>query len=177
MAAAKKVKTGKAARKKDQSPGVYLSAEAIEQNALAPENRWVSDKTAAAMYELDEDWFEAARGGRKEVEGPPFIKIGNKKNSPIRYNLAELIKWGKRFRQQINSAGTPSSLSNVSQFFAANDTRERWLFALPKGKPPVEFFKALNEGMLEDDALPLAWLDLSEWAGRQSQAVFSGARA
>lgn len=110
--------------------------------------------------------------GRKEVEGPPYRQIGNAPNSPVRYNLARLREWMKRFSEVVNRAGTVSSLPSVTAFFTGEDHSAKWLFALPDGEPPIEFFEALNGGKLEEDGVELAWLNKAEWARAKSESIF-----
>jgi len=158
--------------KLSRKTGTHLSIEAIDQNAIAPEDRWLSTKQAADAIGFDEDWLEGVRGGLKGVEGPPYKKIGNSRTSPIRYNLARLRQWMERFPEVVDSMGNKSSLPSITAFFSSADRGAQWLFALPESGPPVDFFEALNEGTLEKDNLPTAWLDIAEWARKKSLATF-----
>lgn len=48
--------------------GTYLSAEAIEQNAIAAEDIWLSPKRVAAMLDVDENREEGGRGSSIQAD-------------------------------------------------------------------------------------------------------------
>lgn len=153
-----------------KKPDPVMSPEAIEQNAMAPEDRWLPPRATAAILGVSEKWLAAAREGRKDVEGPPFRKLGQGKTSPVRYNLARLREWIESFPEMVDLAGRQSSLRSFADFQGLVGTgmralEERWLFALDEGMP-VDFFQALNEGVVESKpATRYRWLTLPTWAG------------
>lgn len=152
-----------------KEPDPVMSPEAIDQNATAPEDRWLPPRAAAAVIGVSEKWLAAAREGRKDIEGPPFRKLGKGKTSPVRYNLARLKEWIESFPEMVDLAGRQSSLRSFADFQGLVGTgmralEERWLFALDDGKP-IDFFQALNEGAVESKpATRYRWLTLGSWA-------------
>jgi hypothetical protein len=151
-----------------RKPDPAMSPEAVEQNAVAPEDRWLPPRATAAVLGVSEKWLAAAREGRKGVEGPPFRKLGTGKTSPVRYNLARLREWIESFPEIVDLAGRQSSLRSFADFQGLIGTsmralEERWLFALDDGKP-VDFFQAINEGLVEHKpAMRYRWLTPATW--------------
>lgn len=133
-------------------------------DVIGPEHRWVSAKTLAALFDLDEKWLEDARGGRKEVDGPPFQKLGNADNSPVRYNLARALEWMSRFPTVVNTSGkTFAQFQSVSGFLRERSPQEPWLFGR-FGGDLIDVVELLNRGLLDDgQELDLAWLTFYEW--------------
>lgn len=138
-----------------------LSAEVIDSNAIKPEDQWLSPATVAEMFDLDVKWLAAAREGVKRIDGPPYIKLGKGKTAPIRYNLASLRDWIGSFQQQV-SRSKPVPYQSITAFLADAAPDDLWLFVFPPDHPtPIEFFEALNAGMLGGKQLPLKWLPRS----------------
>ena len=120
-------------------------------DVIGPEHRWVSAKTLAALFDLDEKWLEAARGGRKEVDGTPFQKLGNADNSPVRYNLAQAFVGMRRFPRVVNTAGQSfAQFQSIGDFLRLQSFSEPWLFGW-HGDELLDVVKPLNRGLLEDD--------------------------
>jgi hypothetical protein len=170
--ASKKVKTtGKAL------DGELLSAESpeITSDALPPnvlaqvltaEDVYVSPEALAAMTGLDERWFAGARQGEKEVAGPPFVKLGTSKSSPVRYNLADVRKWWAQFPKQVSTHGKVSAFRSAGEFFKTASPTARWLFAEVAGEP-IDIVLAVRSGAFSDDNQPrVAWLTFPEWIER-----------
>lgn len=133
-------------------------------DVLGPEHRWLSPKALAALFDLDEKWLEDARGGRKEVDGPPFQKVGNADNSPVRYNLARAVEWLNRFPTVVNTSGkTFAQFQSVSGFLRERSPQEPWLFGRVWGEL-LDVVELLNRGLLDGgQELDLAWLTFYEW--------------
>lgn len=133
-------------------------------DVIGPEHRWVSAKTLAALFDLDEKWLEDARGGRKEVDGPPFQKLGNADNSPVRYNLAQAFDWMSRFPTVVNTAGKSfAQFQSVGDFLRLRSFTEPWLFGW-HGDELLDVVELLNRGLLADDSsVSLGWLTFPEW--------------
>lgn len=161
-----------------KKPDPVMSPDAIKAEATTPENRWLPPRAAAAMLGVSDKWLANAREGRKDIEGPPFRKLGNGRTSPVRYNLARLQEWIEAFPEMVDLAGRQSSLRSFAEFQSLIGTgmralEERWLFALNDGKP-IDFFQALNEGLVESrPATGYRWLTLGSWA----QLMTTGRRA
>lgn len=133
-------------------------------DVIGPAHRWLSPKALAALLDLDEKWLEDARGGRKEVDGPPFQKLGNADNSPVRYNLARALEWMSRFPTVVNTSGkTFAQFQSVSGFLRERSPQEPWLFGRV-GDDLIDVVELLNRGLLDDgQELDLAWLTFYEW--------------
>ena len=146
-------------------------------DVIGPEHCWVSAKTLAALFELDEKWLEDARVGRKEVDGPPFQKLGNGDNSPVRYNLALALDWMQRFPTVVNTAGkTFAQFQSVGDFLRLRSFTEHWLFGW-HGNELLDLVELLNRDLLsDDDSVSLGWLTFPQWVFlSQSDVRFGGA--
>lgn len=133
---------------------------------LTAEDIYISPQVLAAMTGLDEKWFAGAREGQKEVDGPPFKKLGTAKSSPIRYNLADVRKWWAQFPKQVSTHGKLSAFRSAGDFFKDPSPGSRWLFA-DVGGEPVDIVLALQGGAFDTLNQPEAtWLTLPEWIAR-----------
>lgn len=146
-----------------------MAPEAIDANIAKPDDYWLPPRAAAAIIGMSEKWLANAREGRSGVEGPPFKKLGSGKTSPVRYNLGRLKEWMEQFPEMVDVAGRKSSICSFAEFqgLAGAGLRaieERWLFAIPDGGEPIEFFQALNEGLVVGKPAPrYKWLTLPGW--------------
>lgn len=145
--------------------GDALPPEALAQ-VLTAEDIYLSPKVLAAMTGLDEKWFAGAREGLKEVDGPPFIKLGTAKTAPVRYKLADVRKWWAKFPKQVTTHGKLSTFRTAGEFFKEASPASRWLFADLDGEP-VDFIVALQSGVFSSTSQPeVAWLTFPEWIAR-----------
>lgn len=139
-----------------------LPPEALAQ-VLTAEDIYLSPQTLAAMTGLDEKWFAGAREGHKEVDGPPFRKLGTAKTSPVRYNLADVRKWWAQFPKQVTTHGKLSTFRSAVDFFKGATPESRWLFADVDGAP-MDIVLALQGGAFNGNEEPrVAWLTFPEW--------------
>jgi hypothetical protein len=139
-----------------------LSVDALN-DVIGPEHRWLSPKKLAELFDLDEKWLEDARGGRKEVDGPPFQKIGSAANAPVRYNLALALEWMRRFPTVVNTSGKSlSRFASMGDFLRERSLTEPWPFGWHNGNL-MDVVELINRGLLDDDAVSLAWLTWPEW--------------
>jgi hypothetical protein len=147
-----------------------LSGDGLPQEALAQiltaEDIYLSPQVLAAMTGLDEKWFAGAREGQKEVDGPPFRKLGTAKSSPVRYNLADVRKWWAQFPKQVTTHGKVSTFRSAGDFFKDASPDSQWLFADIDGEP-VDIVLALQSGAFAGiDQPDVAWLTFPEWIAR-----------
>lgn len=151
-----------------KKPDPVMSPDAINANILNPDDYWLPPRAAAAILSVSEKWLANAREGRSGIEGPPFIKMGSGRTSPVRYNLGALKKWLRQFPEMVDLAGRKSAICSFADFQGLVGTglraiEERWLFAIDDGKP-VDFFQALKEGLVENKpATRYRWLTLATW--------------
>lgn len=142
--------------------GDGLPPEVLAQ-VLTDEDIYLSPQTLAAMTGLDEKWFAGAREGHKEVDGPPFRKLGTAKTAPVRYNLADVRKWWAQFPKQVTTHGKLSTFRSAADFFKGAAPESRWLFA-NVGGAPVDIVVALQGGAFDGvDDPNVAWLTFPEW--------------
>lgn len=151
--------------KKKSDP--VMPPEAIDANIVNPDDYLLSPRAAAAILGVSEKWLANAREGRSGIEGPPFIKLGPGRTSPIRYNLGSLKKWLRQFPEMVDLAGRQSSLRSFAEFQSRLGTpqalEDRWLFAIGKDGP-MDFFEALKSGLFDSDDPPdCQWLSLLQW--------------
>jgi hypothetical protein len=132
-------------------------------DVIGPEQRWLSPKKLAELFDLDDKWLEDARGGRKEVDGPPFQKIGSAANAPVRYNLALALEWMRRFPTVVNTSGkAPSRFALLGDFLRVRSPTDPWPFGWHNGDL-IDAVQLINRGLLDDDTMSLTWLTWPEW--------------
>lgn len=149
------------------TPDPVMSPDAINTNIVNPDDYWLPPRAAAAILGVSEKWLANAREGRSGTEGPPFIKLGSGRTSPVRYNLGRLKEWLEQFQEMVDIAGRQSSLRSFAEFQSRLGTPQalddRWLFAIGKDGP-MDFFEALRSGTLDSDDPPdCQWLSLLQW--------------
>jgi len=53
------------------------------------EERWLPPKLVSEILGVSPKWLSAAREGRKGILGPPFVKLGEGRTAPIRYQALQ----------------------------------------------------------------------------------------
>lgn len=136
-----------------------LPAATLNENLPSEQNPFLTPEQAATILGLSTKWLAAAREGRKGLEGPPYIKLGQGRTAPVRYKLGSLQQWLSRFEEVVNNAGArPSMFSSFVDFSAMGMAEDKWLFALdPETMECVEFFEAARSGRLTDKS-ELRWV-------------------
>jgi hypothetical protein len=136
-----------------------LPAATLNENLPSEANPLLTPEQAATILGVSPKWLAAAREGRKGLEGPPFIKLGQGRTAPVRYKLGSLQQWLSRFDEVVNNAGArPSGFSSFADFSAMGQAEEKWLFVLnPDTMECVEFFDAVRSDQLTDKS-KLRWV-------------------
>lgn len=130
----------------DINEKTHLTSSVIKENVKYPETLWLKPSEVAKLIGLDEKWLAAAREGRKGIVGPPFIKLGTGKTSPIRYPLAELLKWIESFPMSV-SHNCPHS--SYASFLTLSSPKELWPFTLYEDGTFDEIFNSINTGRFD----------------------------
>ena len=130
----------------DTNKKTFLTSLIIKENVKHPDILWLKPSEVAKLIGLDEKWLAAAREGKKGLSGPPFIKIGTGKTSPIRYPLAELLKWMESFPMSV-SQNCPHS--SYASFLTLSSPKELWPFTLYEDGTFDEIFNSINIGRFE----------------------------
>ena len=124
-----------------------ITADMLDQNMIKPSDVLLDTKTVAAMLGVSTKWLEAAREGRKEINGPPSEKLGTGRTAPIRYNLAKLREWMAGLGHLLPDY-QPTPHVDYKTFISTATPDESWPFVVQEGTDPVELFKAINSGLL-----------------------------
>jgi hypothetical protein len=142
-----------------------LPASALAENLTpsAAELQLVTPKQAACILGVSVKWLAAAREGRKGIEGPPYIKLGNGRTAPIRYKLTSIQTWLAQFQEVVNSCGaTPTLFRSFGEFERLAKPNDVWLFALNEDMLTFdEFFRAVNAGTVNGETR-LSWLSRAQ---------------
>lgn len=118
----------------------------------------------AAMLNVSEKWLAAAREGRKGLAGPPYIKLGNGRTSPIRYPAGSLAEWLNGFALQTSTA-MHRTFADFRLFGGLDD---RWLFAVnDTARVAVEIFEFLRDSASTGQGASAEWSAVpGRWAYR-----------
>lgn len=125
-------------------------------------------EAAAKIIGVTTKWLAAAREGRKEIEGPPFVKLGHGRTSPVRYPYDGLLSWIRALKRTTSTTRNFSSLTSFEDFKNIGHPAARWLFAVNKHDgTTTEIFAAIREGLLESADYSYRWIRLTDYnAGR-----------
>jgi hypothetical protein len=139
----------------------HLHHDQIGHALLPPE-------AAAKMIGVTTKWLAAAREGRKEIEGPPFVKLGHGRTSPVRYPYDELLAWVRALKRMTSTTRNFSSLSSFEDFRKSGKPSARWLFAVNKNDgTTTDIFAAIREGLLDSKDYSYRWIRFTDYtAGR-----------
>lgn len=115
---------------------------------------------AAAILQTTEDHLKSLRevGG-----GPPFEKLGDGRNAPVRYPLGALREW-KKARTMINTAGGRISRFASQADFLTNGTTDDWhIFAEDRDGKLWDFWEAIKHFIVVRQVL---WLSMDDFINR-----------
>lgn len=145
-----------------------VTAAMIDQNIITPNDVLLDTKTVAAMLGFSIKWLEAAREGRKGIQGPPYVKLGQGRTAPIRYNLAQLRDWMSNLSHLLPDY-QPCQHVDYKTFISSATPDENWPFVVQEGSNRVELFKAINSGLLggPDKQANVEWIpkrDLAKYS-------------
>ncbi len=119
----------------------HLNIETLKTNVKYPAEIWLKPSEVSTLIGLDVKWLAAAREGLKGLEGPPYIKVGNGKTSPIRYPLAGLIKWMDSFPLQYSITNNHNSFIS---FISKGSLNDLWPCVVYSDGTMVELFISIN---------------------------------
>ena len=148
-------------------PNPIFPLETLLEN-LPSDERWLRPAEAAAFIGFDVKWLADVREGRKGITGPPFIKVGSGRTSPIRYQLSSLIEWMKSFPVCLSTTRHDVVMRrNFVDFSAYATDSEKWLFSISRdGRQAIDVFEALKQGNLPDGTR-LRWLTLGDFKAQR----------
>lgn len=115
---------------------------------------------AAAILQTTEDQLKSMResGG-----GPPFEKLGEGRNAPVRYPLGGFREWRKA-RTMINTAGARLSRFDGQADFLANGAIDEFhIFAMNRNGIIWDFWAAIRRG---EDVAEVMWLRMDDFLTR-----------
>jgi hypothetical protein len=145
-----------------------FSLKTIKSNMPPGIDPWLPPALAAEFAGVDTKWLANAREGRKRIQGPPYIKLGEGRTAPIRYRLSSLIAWMDSFKEQTST--TQRSVvphANFGRFLANASDCDRWLFVVsPDGRSATNVFEKLTDNKLMSSA-KLQWLTRAEYTNRR----------
>lgn len=142
--------------------------ETIKANVPPGVDPWLSPDVVAEIIGLDKKWLANAREGRKNIQGPPYIKVGEGRTSPIRYRLSAVLAWMDSFEERMSGMHrVVSAHHSFSSFMESASNSDRWLFMVsPDGRTATEFFKALRTETVHS-ALKPQWLTGAEYVNKR----------
>lgn len=135
----------------------------------------LSPPQAAIILQVGEDWLKEQRQKQSnpitdEDEKPlPFAKMGNARNSAVRYRLGD-VRDHLASRRVVNThGGRVSSFSSLADFMSRAQIEDSWLFAIPiDSSRPFDLFEALKLGINFNDA---KWLHLGEYIDQMYHGI------
>jgi hypothetical protein len=144
------------------------SLETLMANMPPGIDPWLPPAVAAAFIGFDIKWLAGAREGRKTIPGPPYIKLGEGRTAPIRYQLSSLQAWMKAFKEQTSTLERPIvSQPTFERFMSDATPADRWLFVISDDRrSATEIFTALAGEQLKYD-IQLQWLTLAEYTSKR----------
>lgn len=142
-----------------------FSLETIKANLPPGVDPFLPPAFAAELVGVDTKWLAGAREGRKTIQGPPYIKLGEGRTAPIRYRLSALIAWMASFQEQTSTVERPVvPHATFGRFISDASPSERWLFVLAAdGRSAIDFFTVIKSETLKSD-MHLQWLTHADYS-------------
>lgn len=131
----------------------FFNLQTLFQNIPPGVDLLLRPEIVAELIGVDKKWLASAREGRKKIQGPPFIKLGEGRTAPIRYRLGAVMDWIAALEEKVSGMhriAVPHF--TYSDFLASGDSKGRWLYLVSRGgEAATEFFEALrgDEGLLK----------------------------
>jgi hypothetical protein len=68
-------------------------------NKIIPDDveRFLTPAEVAIVLKVSKKWLANAREGRKNIQGPPYIKLGPGRTAPVRYPVNAFKEWCATF--------------------------------------------------------------------------------
>jgi len=144
------------------------SIETIKANAPVGVDPWLPGRVVAEIIGFDEKWLANAREGRKNIKGPPYVKVGEGRTAPIRYRLSALISWMASFEDHASTLHRVVAMHRTFACFMDNASEtDRWLFVMGgDGRSATDLFDALQRDTLPS-SVKLEWLTRAEYTNQR----------
>lgn len=141
-----------------------FSLETIKANLPAGLDPLLPPAFVAELVGVDTKWLAGAREGRKTIQGPPYIKLGEGRTAPIRYRLSSLITWMASFQEQTSTMERPVvPHTTFGRFMSNASPSDRWLFVLAAdGRSAMDIFAVIKNETLKSD-MHLQWLTHADY--------------
>jgi hypothetical protein len=149
----------------------YLPADILKRNLSKDviKERWLPPKLVSEILGVSPKWLAAAREGRKGIQGPPFVKLGEGRTAPIRYPLDALLTWMQSFGPYSTTTNaTNSPTADYSAFLNQSaGSKQLWLFAIETKQIKIyDFIEAIYRDRMGDGII-FRWLSLPEFRSKR----------
>lgn len=126
-------------------------------------------KLVSEILGVSPKWLAAAREGRKGIQGPPFVKLGEGRTAPIRYPLDALITWMQSFGPYSTTTNAPNSptVSYLAFLNQSAESKQLWLFAISTKQFKIYDFIDAIYGDRMGDGIIFRWLSLPEFHSKR----------
>ncbi len=141
-----------------------FSLETIKENLPPGIDPLLPPAFVAELVGVDTKWLAGAREGRKTIQGPPYIKLGEGRTAPIRYRLSSLIAWMSSFEEQTSTTErTTVPHATFNRFLTDANSNQQWLFVISAdGRSATDIFSALKREPLKSES-HLQWLSHADY--------------
>lgn len=128
-----------------KKPG--FDADTLRNNLTAEmEPLLVTPEHAAELIGFSVAWLAAAREGRKDHKGPPFVKVGDSQTSPIRYRMRDLRAWVDSLETQTSTMHRVVVRASSFDEWLSNTDDMPWLFFVNlQGSEAIQVFAGLSQ--------------------------------
>ncbi len=146
-----------AAKKKDgevrqvSAPWVMSPEQIVREGHTLSDEIDLSPPQLAAMLQTSEDQLKTMR---ENGDGPPFEKLGEGRNAPVRYNLGATRQWRKS-RTFLNTASVRvSRFSGMSDYLSTGAIEDEFIAAKDSDGRQWDFWEAIRQKV---DVIEVVW--------------------
>lgn len=139
-----------------QTPSGFSSEAIAHHVGQYGPDRLLLPADVASLLNVSLKWLANLREGRSQFKGPPFVKLGKGRTSPIRYPLGDLSDWIASQPRQ-----THTTCHRFQDFLETG--MGRWLYLVnDEALLAREFFGAINDDIHVSQQWRPRWLTAAD---------------